>query len=99
MSAALTVPEISLPSSLKVEDRVLCHCESVTESTVRGAVESGDATSLKTVVECTGAGSGCRACHCRIHRVLMGLPAQCGGRFDLCGSCGCAGAICKCDAA
>ena len=34
-----------------------------------------------------------------IQRVLNGLPAKCGGRFDLCGQCGCIGAICRCEAA
>lgn len=99
MSTAFAIPEISRPAAKPVEDRVLCHCENVAESTVRDAVESAGAASLEEVVSCTGAGSGCRACHCRIHRVLMGLPARCGGRFDMCESCGCVGAICNCDAA
>ncbi|MEX2580978.1 MAG: (2Fe-2S)-binding protein [Verrucomicrobiales bacterium] len=82
-----------------VPHEVLCHCAQVAESVVQAAVHEEGANSLEEVAEATGAGSGCRACHCRIQRVLLGLPAKCGGRFDMCGSCGCAGAICRCTAA
>ncbi len=77
----------------------LCHCARVTEAVVRAVVVSGEAAAIEEVVEKTGAGSGCRACHCRIQRVLGGLPAQCGGRFDQCHECGCIAAICRCAAA
>lgn len=78
---------------------ILCHCANVMESEVSSLVALGVVNSLEQVMEMTGAGTGCRACHCRIQRVLQGLPARCSGRFDLCGQCGCIGAICRCEAA
>jgi len=74
----------------------LCHCAKVAEAVVIDAVQSGLASTVGEVTALTEAGSGCRACHCRIQRVLAGLPAVCGGRFDLCNSCGCANAVCRC---
>lgn len=93
-----TVPTCRF-SSAESQAGPLCHCTGVTEATVRRAIDEGIATDLESVMACTGAGTGCRACHCRIRRVLDGLPAQCGGRFDLCGRCGCIDAICHCEAA
>ena len=80
-------------------EEFLCHCAGVAESVVSSAVNLGSVSSVEEVMEITGAGTGCRACHCRIQRVLSGLPAKCGGRFDLCHQCGCIGAICRCEAA
>lgn len=67
--------------------------------TVHEAVQSRLVQSVEEVMKETGAGTGCGACRCRINRVLEGLPAACGGRFDLCGGCGCISAICQCEAA
>jgi len=92
-----TICRFSVSSS--ENNGILCHCAQVREATVREAVEQGGACSLEEVMEVTGAGTGCGACHCRIQRVLMGLPAQCGGRFDWCHACGCLNAICRCEAA
>lgn len=78
---------------------LLCHCAGVTEATVRVAVDIHGVTTVEEVVCATGAGSGCRACHCRIQRVLGGMPAQCGGRFDWCHQCSCVRAVCRCDEA
>lgn len=77
----------------------LCHCAKVSEEGVRALVEGGRAASVGEVMELTEAGTGCRACHCRIERVLSGLPATCGGRFDWCHQCGCVNAVCSCAAA
>lgn len=51
-------------------DRIICHCLRVTESEIRSAVEVGDASSVKRVMDCTQAGSGCTACHLAIRRIL-----------------------------
>lgn len=93
-----TVPTCRFASS-EASDGVLCHCTGVTEAAVRQVVAEGLAKSVAEVTMATGAGSGCRACHCRLQRVLEGLPARCGGRFDWCGQCGCINAICRCEAA
>lgn len=78
---------------------VLCHCTGVGEAAVHEMVKTDGVKTVAEVMEKTGAGTGCGACHCRISRVLEGLPAKCGGRFDLCGGCGCISAICQCEAA
>ncbi|MDF1825519.1 MAG: (2Fe-2S)-binding protein [Verrucomicrobiales bacterium] len=78
---------------------VLCHCTGVKEAAVHELVQAGSVESVQEVMHQTGAGTGCGACRCRINRVLDGLPAACGGRFDLCGGCGCVSAICQCEAA
>ncbi|MDH4410137.1 MAG: (2Fe-2S)-binding protein [Verrucomicrobiales bacterium] len=77
----------------------LCHCAGVSEASVRGAIDFRGVSTIEEVMETTGAGTGCRACHCRIQRVLNGLPAKCGGRFDWCHRCGCVNAVCGCEAA
>ncbi len=97
-TAAIAVPTCRFASPGE-SGELLCPCVAVSETTVRIAVEGGLAASLSEVMEATGAGTGCRACHCRIQRVLGGLPAKCGGRFDWCHQCGCIGAICRCEAA
>lgn len=51
-------------------DRVVCHCLHVTEMEVRGAVSTGAVETIKAVMECTGAGTGCTACHERIRDLL-----------------------------
>ena len=78
---------------------ILCYCANVTEATVKAEVDAGRVTTVAEVMEVTGAGTGCRGCHCRIQRVLSGLPARCSGRFDQCHQCGCINAICRCEAA
>ncbi len=81
------------------EGDLLCHCAQVPESVVQQAVTEDGVDNLAGIIKATEAGSGCTACHCRINRVLQGLPAKCGGRFDLCHGCGCISAICVCEAA
>jgi len=97
-SPATTVPTCRFALGGAVSE-FLCHCAGVAESVVRESVEAGGVASVEEVMVVTGAGTGCRACHCRIRRVLDGLPAKCGGRFDWCHQCGCIGAICRCEAA
>ncbi|MCB1203840.1 MAG: (2Fe-2S)-binding protein [Verrucomicrobiae bacterium] len=96
VSAAASVCRFA---SKEGKDGPLCHCTGVSEAAVRGAIDFRGVSSVEEVVATTGAGSGCRACHCRIQRVLNGLPAQCGGRFDWCHECSCIRAVCRCEAA
>jgi NAD(P)H-nitrite reductase large subunit len=51
-------------------DRVICHCLQVKESQIVDAIAVTGAESLRDVVEHTGAGAGCTACHCRIRELL-----------------------------
>ncbi|MBP84598.1 MAG: hypothetical protein CMO61_12200 [Verrucomicrobiales bacterium] len=74
----------------------LCHCAKVSESTVYEVISKGGVKSVEAIIRQTGAGSGCGACHCRINRLLQGLPAKCGGSFEYCHGCGAIAAICSC---
>lgn len=86
-------------SGKKRDASLLCHCYEVTEAEVRTSIDVLGAKSIEEVTRQTCAGAGCTACHCRIQRMLMGLPAKCGGsRFELCGQCGCLSAACACAA-
>ena len=77
---------------------VVCHCHGVTEGDVRRAISETGASSVEEVSMCTRAGTGCRACQCKLNRILSGLPADC-GRFGLCQHCGYAAVLCNCSAA
>ncbi|MEO1993697.1 MAG: (2Fe-2S)-binding protein [Planctomycetaceae bacterium] len=48
----------------------LCHCLAVSEQTVRAVIAFGGCQSLCDVMQRTGAGQGCTACHHRICRLL-----------------------------
>ncbi|HZE98390.1 MAG TPA: (2Fe-2S)-binding protein [Planctomycetota bacterium] len=50
--------------------KVLCECLGVTEIRVAAAVRSGRACSVNEVMACTGAGTGCTACHKAIQAVV-----------------------------
>lgn len=58
-------------------DRIVCHCLRVTESEISGAVVVAELETVKQVMDFTGAGSGCTACHCAIKKLLGGqCPAS-----------------------
>lgn len=100
MTATAATSQVTCRFATEVRDGgLLCHCAGVAEATVRAEVEQRGLSSVADITEATGAGSGCRACHCRIQRVINGLPARCGGRFDQCHQCGCVAVLCRCDAA
>ena len=76
-------------------DRIICACMVVKASTIQMAMDVGNASTLDEVNELTQAGTGCRACSCRIERLLAGLPAQC-GPCSLCPACGVISKLCQC---
>jgi bacterioferritin-associated ferredoxin len=98
-AAATAAPACRFASSEAGQAGLLCRCAGVSEERVHAVVARGLATTVVEVMATTDAGTGCRACHCRIQRVLSGLPASCGGRFDWCHACGCLNAVCRCEAA
>ena len=51
-------------------DRVICHCLQVKESQIVDAIAVTGAGSVREVIQHTGAGAGCTACHCRILEML-----------------------------
>ena len=58
-------------------DRIVCQCLRVSESDVRAAIQAGDVDSVKRIMDHTGAGTGCTACHAAIKRLLAGqCPAS-----------------------
>ena len=44
------------------DEAQICSCESVTKGQICGAIESGEATDVASVVSCTKAGTGCGGC-------------------------------------
>lgn len=89
----LVEPVIQAPEA--EPDPVICSCMGVKASTIQMAMEVGNASTLDEVNELTQAGTGCRACSCRIERVLAGFPAQC-GPCSLCPACGVISKLCQC---
>ena len=79
-------------------DQTVCHCRNVSESTLQEKIDQHDLSTVKELADHTDAGTGCQACHCRMLRLLAGLPAKCSGRFDFCGQCGCLEVNCACAA-
>jgi NAD(P)H-nitrite reductase large subunit len=51
-------------------DRVICHCLQVKESQIVDTIAVTGAESVRDVIQYTGAGAGCTACHCRIRELL-----------------------------
>lgn len=57
-------------ADLTQHDQMICYCLGIRESQVVSAIESHEADHLKAVMNCSGAGTGCTACHKRIQAVL-----------------------------
>lgn len=106
----MELPVLTSPNSTSIEgkcrfdpqpevDQTVCHCFEVKESTLRATIDHHGVQSVDEISDHTGAGNGCRGCHCRLLRMLSGLPTKCSGRFDLCGQCGCLAVNCDCAAA
>ena len=53
-------------------DEVVCHCLGITRSEVVTAVDMTGASSVRDIMRCTEAGTGCTACHSRIRQLLAG---------------------------
>lgn len=50
--------------------KVLCECLGVTRGRIAACVRSGRACTVNEVMACTGAGTGCTACHKDIQAVV-----------------------------
>lgn len=84
-----------IETSKAESDPTICACMKVKASTIQMAMEVGKAATLDEINDLTQAGTGCRACSCRIERVLAGFPAQC-GPCSLCPACGVVSKLCQC---
>jgi NAD(P)H-nitrite reductase large subunit len=60
-------------------DTVMCHCLQVKESQIVDAIAITGAETVRDVIQHTGAGAGCTACHCRIRELLGCRTAAPGG--------------------
>jgi NAD(P)H-nitrite reductase large subunit len=87
MSAIGTLLAPSSPFVESQPEAFVCHCFKVTESAVKRAIHVFQATEVEEVMEITNAGGGCRACHCRISRLIEGRPAECGRLCEILGQC------------
>ena len=58
------------PDCASCEDKVICHCLQIRESTLVDAVDSRQMMTVNDIVRETGAGGGCTACHRRLRRFL-----------------------------
>lgn len=50
-------------------NNILCHCMNISTETVLKCIKEG-CTTTNDVIECTKAGSCCRACHRKIERLI-----------------------------
>lgn len=51
-------------------DRIVCECLKVTERQVCEGLRDGKACSIRQIGACTGAGTGCTACHPALEALL-----------------------------
>lgn len=51
-------------------DRIVCECLKVSERQVCSVIRNGEACSLRQIGACTGAGTGCTACHPALEALL-----------------------------
>ena len=64
-----TAPNLPILPVL-ADERVVCHCLSVTAGDIRLAIVVGEIDSLRAVLSETRAGTGCTGCHSVIRRLL-----------------------------
>jgi bacterioferritin-associated ferredoxin len=62
--------DVALASIEACTDRLVCHCLGIRESTVYEALDDPGVRSVRDVMQCTGAGTGCTACHCVLKRLI-----------------------------
>ena len=94
----LAVIENTEEAAPKTGDSVVCHCHQVRASEIKSAMRAHRLDSVEAVTLCTRAGSGCGACRCRVQRMVMGLPTDC-GPCAFCTGCNSIKKLCTCDAA
>ena len=76
MSTALpTSSNFDTPCSLTEtdltgSDEVVCHCLQIRQSEIKTAVGTHEATTVRSIMKATDAGTGCTACHSRIRQQI-----------------------------
>ncbi len=53
-----------------IADAVVCHCLQISSSEIKTAAGAIEAPTVRCIMKCTGAGTGCTACHRRIRRLI-----------------------------
>jgi NAD(P)H-nitrite reductase large subunit len=76
-------------------EEIVCSCHSVDLSVIKMAMHSGNAKTIDDITELTNAGKGCKACICKVERILTGQSIKCGD-CSFCIGCGLIAKICKC---
>ncbi|MEO0446688.1 MAG: (2Fe-2S)-binding protein [Verrucomicrobiota bacterium] len=74
---------------------IVCHCKQVDEASIEAAIHDHEATSIAQITQQTSAGSCCAGCHCRIQRILDGLP-PCSSPYGWCSGCKSMACLCSC---
>jgi bacterioferritin-associated ferredoxin len=55
---------------LATENPIVCRCLAVREAEILSAIACPEVRTLRDVARSTGAGSGCRACHCALKEYI-----------------------------
>src|SRR5262245_44293324 len=55
-------------------DEIVCRCLGISKAAITSAIENGQLESLREVIESTGAGGGCTACHIAIRAYFHQRP-------------------------
>ena len=98
MSQIAMAPLLCPLKPFPAAEALVCHCFQVDQASIRKAIHETGAATVDQVTRETGAGGGCQGCHCRIQRLLAGLPLTC-SPYSLCQGCGTIKKLCACEAA
>ena len=80
---------------LHYEDEIVCSCYNVNLSEIKMVMHSRNAKTIDSIIDLTNAGKGCKACICKVDRILNGRSTKCGD-CSFCIECGLISKICKC---
>jgi len=64
-------------------DKMVCYCFGLRESDIQQTVQLHGCQELQAVMNCSGAGTGCTACHRRIQAALSKQAAEAYGTAPL----------------
>ncbi|MDC0308230.1 MAG: (2Fe-2S)-binding protein [Planctomycetaceae bacterium] len=64
-------------------DKMVCYCYGLRESDIQQTVQLHGCQELQAVMSCSGAGTGCTACHRRIQAVMNKQTTEAYGSSSL----------------
>lgn len=72
-TALETQTDLETQTALETQtDAIVCHCLQISAAEINAAARTLEVPSIRCIMKCTGAGTGCTACHRRIRQVLAG---------------------------